>query len=129
MDHVVPAEDCQSPVRAVEADVPGAVRVDEDAARAVRLTGDAEDRARVLDLFPRLQERINQKAGTMSGGEQQMLAVARALLGDPQLLLNELIRLGPVYHFEVTKPSLHDIFVRIANPAAEELQEKLEVSE
>ncbi len=47
----------------------------------------AEDRERVLDLFPRLQERINQKAGTMSGGEQQMLAVARALLGDPQLLL------------------------------------------
>ncbi len=47
----------------------------------------AEDRERVLELFPRLQERINQKAGTMSGGEQQMLAVARALLGDPQLLL------------------------------------------
>jgi ABC-2 type transport system ATP-binding protein len=41
------------------------------------------------------------------------------LAGDPQLLLHELIRLGPVYHFEVTKPSLHDIFVRIANPAAE----------
>src|SRR5687768_10522210 len=49
--------------------------------------------------------------------------------GDPQLVLNELVRLGPVYHFEVTKPSLHDIFVRIANPAAEELEAKLEVSE
>ena len=43
----------------------------------------AEDRERVLELFPRLRERIDQKAGTMSGGEQQMLAVARALLGDP----------------------------------------------
>lgn len=41
--------------------------------------------------------------------------------GDPQRLLNELVRSGPVYHFEVTKPSLHDIFVRIANPAVEEM--------
>ena len=47
----------------------------------------AEDRENVLELFPRLRERINQKAGTMSGGEQQMLAVARALLGHPTLLL------------------------------------------
>lgn len=45
------------------------------------------DRENVLDLFPRLRERITQKAGTMSGGEQQMLAVARALMGRPQLLL------------------------------------------
>jgi branched-chain amino acid transport system ATP-binding protein len=49
--------------------------------------GIAADRARVLDLFPRLGDRISQKAGTMSGGEQQMLAVARALMGSPQLLL------------------------------------------
>jgi len=49
--------------------------------------GIARDRERVLELFPRLRERIDQKAGTMSGGEQQMLAVARALLGDPTLLL------------------------------------------
>ncbi len=47
----------------------------------------AADRDHVLGLFPRLQERINQKAGTMSGGEQQMLAVARALMGRPKLLL------------------------------------------
>ena len=42
---------------------------------------------RVLDLFPRLKERIEQRAGTMSGGEQQMLAVSRALMGSPKLLL------------------------------------------
>ena len=47
----------------------------------------ADDMARVLDLFPRLKERIKQKAGTMSGGEQQMLAVGRALMGSPHLLL------------------------------------------
>ena len=45
------------------------------------------DKTRVLDLFPRLKERIAQKAGTMSGGEQQMLAVSRALMGSPKLLL------------------------------------------
>ena len=47
----------------------------------------AADRENVLELFPVLRERLNQKAGTMSGGEQQMLAVARALLGNPKLLL------------------------------------------
>ena len=41
----------------------------------------------VLDLFPRLAERRRQRAGTMSGGEQQMLAVGRALMAEPQLLL------------------------------------------
>ena len=49
--------------------------------------GIAADEARVLDRFPRLKERIHQKAGTMSGGEQQMLAVGRALMGSPRLLL------------------------------------------
>jgi branched-chain amino acid transport system ATP-binding protein len=46
-----------------------------------------EDLDRVFDLFPRLQEREKQKAGTMSGGEQQMLAIGRALMGRPRLLL------------------------------------------
>ena len=49
--------------------------------------GIAEDREYVLGLFPVLRERLNQKAGTMSGGEQQMLAVGRALLGKPKVLL------------------------------------------
>jgi branched-chain amino acid transport system ATP-binding protein len=47
----------------------------------------AQDREYVLELFPRLRERIGQRAGTMSGGEQQMLAVARALMARPKLLL------------------------------------------
>ena len=47
----------------------------------------AADFDRVRELFPRLQERLTQKAGTMSGGEQQMLAVARAMMGRPELLL------------------------------------------
>jgi branched-chain amino acid transport system ATP-binding protein len=46
-----------------------------------------EDRDRVYDLFPRLKEREGQKAGTMSGGEQQMLAIGRALMANPRLLL------------------------------------------
>jgi len=47
----------------------------------------ATDMERVLDLFPRLLEREKQKAGTMSGGEQQMLAIGRALMAKPTLLL------------------------------------------
>ena len=47
----------------------------------------AEDLERMLQLFPRLQERRSQLAGTMSGGEQQMLAMARGLMARPRLLL------------------------------------------
>jgi branched-chain amino acid transport system ATP-binding protein len=47
----------------------------------------AQDMDRVFDLFPRLKERIKQEAGTMSGGEQQMLAIGRSLMSRPKLLL------------------------------------------
>jgi branched-chain amino acid transport system ATP-binding protein len=47
----------------------------------------ASDLERVFDLFPRLKEREKQKAGTMSGGEQQMLAIGRALMARPRLLM------------------------------------------
>jgi branched-chain amino acid transport system ATP-binding protein len=47
----------------------------------------SEDIERVFTLFPRLKERERQKAGTMSGGEQQMLAIGRALMAAPRLLM------------------------------------------
>jgi branched-chain amino acid transport system ATP-binding protein len=49
--------------------------------------GISQDLDRVYELFPRLKERVKQKAGTMSGGEQQMLAIGRALMAQPKLLL------------------------------------------
>jgi branched-chain amino acid transport system ATP-binding protein len=69
----------------------GALTIDENLAmgayaRADR-TGIKRDAERVFELFPRLKERRRQTAGTLSGGEQQMLAMARALMSKPKLLL------------------------------------------
>ena len=54
----------------------------------------ARDRDRVFELFPRLKERENQKGGTMSGGEQQMLAMGRAMMANPKMLLLDEPSLG-----------------------------------
>ena len=68
-----------------------AMTVEENLALGAFLRDDKDgiesDKEHVLTLFPRLAERIHQKAGTMSGGELQMLAVARALMARPKLLL------------------------------------------
>ncbi len=54
----------------------------------------AKNRAYVFDIFPRLKERLEQTAGTLSGGEQQMLAIGRALMGNPKFLMLDEPSLG-----------------------------------
>ncbi|MGI8511720.1 MAG: ABC transporter ATP-binding protein [Solirubrobacteraceae bacterium] len=63
------------------------VRENLDLGAYLRSDSYSDDMDRVFDLFPRLKEREKQKAGTMSGGEQQMLAIGRALMAKPRLLL------------------------------------------
>jgi branched-chain amino acid transport system ATP-binding protein len=53
-----------------------------------------ENLSKVFELFPRLKERRNQVSGTLSGGEQQMLAVARGIMADPSLLMIDELSLG-----------------------------------
>jgi branched-chain amino acid transport system ATP-binding protein len=68
-----------------------------------RADGYADRLERVFTLFPRLKERRKQKAGTFSGGEQQMLAIARGLMTDPEILIIDELSLGlaPLFVYQL----------------------------
>ena len=72
-----------------------------------------EDMGTVLELFPRLHERLDQVAGSMTGGEQQMCAIARALMGRPDFLLIDELSLG------LAPVIVEEIMARLGQVAAE----------
>jgi branched-chain amino acid transport system ATP-binding protein len=81
----------------------GAMTVRENLLMGAYLRSDraavTQDLERTLDLFPRVRQRLNQRAGTLSGGEQQMVAMARALMGRPKLICMDepTMGLSPLY--------------------------------
>jgi branched-chain amino acid transport system ATP-binding protein len=72
----------------------------------------SRDMSRVLDLFPPLEERLGQIVGTMSGGEQQMCAIARSLMSEPALLMIDELSLG------LAPKVVDDIIARLPDIAA-----------
>jgi branched-chain amino acid transport system ATP-binding protein len=79
---------------------------------ARRLTRTLE---RAIDAFPKLGQRLNQNAGTLSGGEQQMLALARAIVQDPSIVLLDEVSIGLA---PIVVDEMYDFIVRLARTGA-----------